>query len=841
MKTVCIVGAGPAGLVAAKTFLQTGQFQVSVYEKNKRLGGIWALDENTVNGFLNPQTPTNLSRFTVAFSDLDWRSVNLDSKHGSDIHNGTTGSGNPPMFPKAWHVNRYLMAYRRKFISEDVLHYGCEVVKAVRARQFTQSETKTFWRITIKDEGSQTEVKEFDYLIVASGFFSRPRNLWQDVPDYSDSDPSTSLRPQCVHSCHFKSLRDLFRDESSSISPATPMSYMFTTKTGTHLSTFKNFIKTLPDEGEGCQVIHEYVPWQSYVTNLTLAQANGVASQAFINFVTPITEHDVSGFAGPKRKKRKDSRNVLLIGGGNSSGEAAAAIAMQMSNAQWMPDTARQHVYKDCKVIHVLPRSLYPLPPFNEYESDSRTYVPIDFKLYDLQKRPPGPIESYAGQQTPAVRSMVHDALQKMVGGDQSDLGSGALVSPKDDSKGTVYVALSESYAEYVRSGLIDATRGRVTGIAHHADSGLIATVRVGDEETRIQDIGAIVYATGYTPSAALDFLAPDIKKALDFDPDSMRMPLILEQWQSIGAAVPEVAFLGFYEGPYWPMIEMQARMVAEHWLNGTIAPRRPFEDRDKLLQLRESMKAKATEVPQYWFGDYLGYMEDAAKHLKLDRNDGAFKEREGCPSPARYLSEISGREENTAIMQDLYRTWRECVEEGKYVARAAFRAMQGNWNISRRMVSQDQNFSGTLEGEASFHPRFPTADKSGQIFDLEYLYVESGTFTSASGMEMQASRRYVYRYSEAKDELSVWFVNDLEVDYLFHSLAFVPPTEARQAGALIAKADHLCVKDMYWTQYTLPIKGVALRAFEIKHTVKGPNKDYVATTSLTRPPKAAI
>ncbi|KAK4543623.1 hypothetical protein LTR36_005268 [Oleoguttula mirabilis] len=83
---------------------------------------------------------------------------------------------------------------------------------------------------------------------------------------------------------------------SSSGSTATPTQYMFTTNTGTDLSTFRGYIKTLPDAGDGYQIVFSNVPWQSYVTNLTFDQANEVASQTFVNFVTLITESDESEY-----------------------------------------------------------------------------------------------------------------------------------------------------------------------------------------------------------------------------------------------------------------------------------------------------------------------------------------------------------------------------------------------------------------------------------------------------------------------------------------------------------------------------------------------------------------
>ena len=739
MKSVCIVGAGPAGLVAAKTFLQTGQFAVSIFEKKDRLGGIWAIQEDTRDGFLSPQTPTNLSRFTVAFSDIDWQSIDLRSNHDGR-------KTKVPMFPKAWQVNRYLQTYQKKFVPADLISFNTQVVDAQRTTEIA-SGAEAFWRVSLK-HGSGVVIKDFDRLVVASGFFSKPRPLSRAVTNIDDNQLIQNAA-HTIHTSEFKTLEDLF----------------------------------------GSQAI----------------QGDG---------------------------------NILVIGGGNSGGEAAAAVATQLSDALWSPDASRRHRFKDCKVVHVVPRPLYALPPYVEYENGSRTYVPIDFKLYDYSRRPPGPITSYAGQQPPEVRNIAHNYLQGLVGGDQADLNSDALVAPSGQAKGSAYVALSESYPEFVRSGLIQAIKGRVSSINPSQHSALI------DDGTKLENIGAIIYATGYTPSPALDFLAVDIKETLHHDSESMRLPLILEQWQTMSSAVPTLSFLGFYEGPYWGIIEMQAKLTCQRWLGSETAAQRPFEERDKLLELRQAMKAKADNVPQFWFGDYLGYMEDMAKQLSLTRNDRGFEQRQGNPSMARFSTDGETLSANNDTVLELQQVWRDCLDNGKYVARAVFRALQGRWKINRRISSRDQNYSGLLEGEASFHPRFPTQDRSSASFDFEYLYIETGTFISASGLRLQASRRYVYRYSEADDRLSVWFVKpeaDYEVDYLFHNLEFLPPSEAKEQGACVAKADHLCVDDMYWTQYRVPLKGIWLPEFELRHRVQGPAKDYTATTQFTRPAKNEV
>jgi hypothetical protein len=118
----------------------------------------------------------------------------------------------------------------------------------------------------------------------------------------------------------------------------------------------------------------------------------------------------------------------------------------------------------------------------------------------------------------------------------------------------------------------------------------------------REQDIGAIIYATGYSPASAVDFLPDDVKHQLHYDSKSNRLPIILSGWQTMVESVPDLAILGFYEGPFWPIVEMQARLTADRWLTNKPVPRRPFEEPSKLLDLRKAMEDRSLDVPQYWF-----------------------------------------------------------------------------------------------------------------------------------------------------------------------------------------------------------------------------------------------
>ncbi len=100
---------------------------------------------------MNPDMCTNQSRHTVSFSDLAWEKT-------------------APRFPKAWMVGRYLERYVSVYGSEWDLRLGVRVVWSERGE-------KGGWRVVVKGrgvEGSEEEL-EFDYLLVASGFFGKAK------------------------------------------------------------------------------------------------------------------------------------------------------------------------------------------------------------------------------------------------------------------------------------------------------------------------------------------------------------------------------------------------------------------------------------------------------------------------------------------------------------------------------------------------------------------------------------------------------------------------------------------------------------------------------------------
>ncbi|KAL2845687.1 hypothetical protein BJY01DRAFT_177580 [Aspergillus pseudoustus] len=217
-KKVAIIGAGPSGLATAKTLLHNfpkGTFHPTIFEKKHRLGGLWAVDypsetadtdsnrhtqghSHSTRGHVDPYMRTNISRFSVAFSDLAWESV-LGS-----------GEGDVPMFPRAWQVRRYLEKYAGTYVPDGVIRLGRRVVKTARTAKGSGPGAR--WEVQWVDEqenefpsekkpsGSEIKKESFDFLVVASGHFGTP---------HTPHIPGLDTFPSVVHSSELQNADDI--------------------------------------------------------------------------------------------------------------------------------------------------------------------------------------------------------------------------------------------------------------------------------------------------------------------------------------------------------------------------------------------------------------------------------------------------------------------------------------------------------------------------------------------------------------------------------------------------------------------------------------------------------
>ena len=138
MERVGIIGAGPAGIVAAR-YLSTEGFDPVLFERSSVLGGQWSGSAGT-NGVW-PTLHTNTSRVLTAFSDLP--------------HDGG------PVFPSNHDIRRYLERYARAFGVFERIRFETPVERLERDGDG--------WLIT-----TTAGEERCDRVIVASGRFHRP-------------------------------------------------------------------------------------------------------------------------------------------------------------------------------------------------------------------------------------------------------------------------------------------------------------------------------------------------------------------------------------------------------------------------------------------------------------------------------------------------------------------------------------------------------------------------------------------------------------------------------------------------------------------------------------------
>ncbi len=148
-RRVAVVGAGAAGLCAAKYLLARG-VEVVLFELGSSVGGLWVYDND--NG-LGPA----------------YRSLHLNSEARVTAYRDFPFPPEGPLYPDHFEVRHYLQAYAERF---DILRHI-----RFRARVQDVAAHAGRWRVQLEGGGSE----DFDAAVVASGHQGVPTHpAWKD-------------------------------------------------------------------------------------------------------------------------------------------------------------------------------------------------------------------------------------------------------------------------------------------------------------------------------------------------------------------------------------------------------------------------------------------------------------------------------------------------------------------------------------------------------------------------------------------------------------------------------------------------------------------------------------
>ena len=112
------------------------------------------------------------------------------------------------------------------------------------------------------------------------------------------------------------------------------------------------------------------------------------------------------------------------------------------------------------------------------------------------------------------------------------------------------FVAISGMYAELTRAGHISIQHERLKQVNENVRLIL-------DNGTLLSICDVLVLCTGYRP--CLNFLSQNILQMLFYTSDDQFNPLALHRGV-FHPSLPGLAFIGMYRGPYWGVVELQAR-----------------------------------------------------------------------------------------------------------------------------------------------------------------------------------------------------------------------------------------------------------------------------------------
>jgi thioredoxin reductase len=145
-RRIAVIGAGPAGLVTARTLVSSGA-DVSIFERGSAVGGTWLGADHNGRNFIYKNLHINTSKRLTAFE-------------------GYPFPKETQVVPDHRDMARYLQGYAEHFGLIDKVRFGCAVTEVAPAGHGTSGG----W--TVKADGRPEEV--FDAVVVAIGPFNRP-------------------------------------------------------------------------------------------------------------------------------------------------------------------------------------------------------------------------------------------------------------------------------------------------------------------------------------------------------------------------------------------------------------------------------------------------------------------------------------------------------------------------------------------------------------------------------------------------------------------------------------------------------------------------------------------
>jgi cation diffusion facilitator CzcD-associated flavoprotein CzcO len=174
---VCVIGAGPSGIAAAKNAVLSG-FEVVVFEKNDKVGGNWVFNASTGHSSVYENTHIISSKTWSEYEDYPM-------------------PDDYPDYPNHRQLQAYFESYAKFFKVFERILFKHTVDKVTRSEAGK-------WVVEYTDEAGGAHTKTFDQLMVANGHHWNPK-----YPEYPGEFTGTLM-----HSHDFKRVEEAWRGKN---------------------------------------------------------------------------------------------------------------------------------------------------------------------------------------------------------------------------------------------------------------------------------------------------------------------------------------------------------------------------------------------------------------------------------------------------------------------------------------------------------------------------------------------------------------------------------------------------------------------------------------------------
>ena len=173
--------------------------------------------------------------------------------------------------------------------------------------------------------------------------------------------------------------------------------------------------------------------------------------------------------------------------------------------------------------------------------------------------------------------------------------GYDELKVDKSEYKLPIKIAISDKYLDNIKLGMIKPLKVKIVKFLENK-------VIFSNGEENIFD--TVIMATGYRVN--LEYLDPTILKQISYNPEDQIQPTILYN-TTFHPKVPNMSFIGIYKGPYFAVMEQQAKL-AINMATGHL-PLLSEEEINEELILEQKIR-DLTPKPQFPHADYVNFAD---------------------------------------------------------------------------------------------------------------------------------------------------------------------------------------------------------------------------------------